>query len=238
MRPFLVCIHDASPAFAVQVGRMVRDLAPLVGTRISLAVVPNWHGAWPLTASPEFCDLIRSSAHEILLHGYTHTRKNGFGVVSAMTARSDEMSGLDLEGALRTVDAGQRMLRTALGEPAEGFLAPAWQQGALRPRDLEGPTKYILGHFAVESRDGRRVSLTTWSWHCGRWSWLGHIGHAFGRAQHMLGLGVPSLALHPIDLEPGFWSRILGLVRELLAAGYEPDSARRIVEGVDAQESL
>ena len=31
---------------------MIRDLAPLLGRRLSFGVVPDWDGEWPLTAHP------------------------------------------------------------------------------------------------------------------------------------------------------------------------------------------
>jgi len=50
--PFLVCIHDATPAYIRETRAMIRDLAPLVGRRLSFGVVPNWRGAWPLAGYP------------------------------------------------------------------------------------------------------------------------------------------------------------------------------------------
>ena len=51
-RRFLVCIHDATPAYARETRVMIRDLAPFLGRRLSFGVVPNWYGKWPLTAHP------------------------------------------------------------------------------------------------------------------------------------------------------------------------------------------
>jgi len=71
-RRFLVCIHDATPAYAGETRVMLHDLAPLLGRRLSFGVVPDWHGAWPLAAHPDYCRLIRESADELLLHGCVH----------------------------------------------------------------------------------------------------------------------------------------------------------------------
>ena len=73
------------------------------------------------------------------------------------------------------------------------------------------------------------MPLGTWTWDCGRWGWLGHVGHGIGRLAHTLGRGVPALAIHPRDLERGFWPPILRLIRELLAAGYEPRTATELL---------
>ena len=75
MRSVLVCIHDATPAYAAETRSILRDLSPLLGRRLSLGVVPNWHGLWHLTAYPEYCRLVRESADELLLHGYFHQRR-------------------------------------------------------------------------------------------------------------------------------------------------------------------
>ena len=41
---------------------------------------------------------------------------------------------------------------------------------------------------------------------------------------------VPTLAIHPKDLERGFWPRILRLTEELLDAGYEPSTPAMLFE--------
>lgn len=84
-RPFLVCIHDATPAYEHETRVIIRDLAALVGTRISSGVVPDWHGQWPLAAHRDYCELIRESSEELLLHGYLHRRQRGGGPTSFLT---------------------------------------------------------------------------------------------------------------------------------------------------------
>ena len=104
MRRFLVCIHDATPAYARETRMMIRDLAPLLGRRLSFGVVPNWYGEWPLTAHPEYCGLIQESSEELLLHGYFHRRQRGWGPITLLTESGDEMNGLDAEETRRTLE--------------------------------------------------------------------------------------------------------------------------------------
>jgi hypothetical protein len=231
MRPFLVCIHDATPAFARETRLMLRDLAPLVGRRLAFGVVPDWHGAWPLAAHPDYCRLLQESSEELLLHGYFHRRPRGWGPTTWLAEGSDEMNGLDPEETRSTLQRGQRVFATVFGERARGFLAPAWQRGHVRPAhgNAAGP-EHVLGFFSLDSAAGRKVPLATWTWDCGRWGWLGHLGHAAGRLSRSLDRGVPTLAIHPRDLERGFWPTILRLTERLLASGYAPSTVAGLLE--------
>jgi peptidoglycan/xylan/chitin deacetylase (PgdA/CDA1 family) len=239
MPPFLVCIHDATPAFARETRLMLRDLAPLLGRRLSLGVVPNWGGQWHLEAYPEYCQLVRESSEEFLLHGYFHRRQRGWGPMTWLAERSDEMNGLTAEETRRSLERGQRVFLDVFGAPARGFLAPAWQRGHVNTLGLRAVgLDHVVGFFSVESRTGRTVRLTTWTWDCGRWGWLGHIAHGIGRLSQALGRGVPVLAIHPRDLERGFWPRILRLTRELLATGYEPSTLAGLLEASDGEVAV
>jgi hypothetical protein len=47
--------------------------------------------------------------------------------------------------------------------------------------------------------------------------------------------GVPALAIHPRDLDRGFWPKILRLTQELLETGYEPSTPARLLERVSGE---
>ena len=234
MRPFLVCIHDATPVFARETRMLIRDLAPLVGRRLCFGVVPDWHSEWALAAHPDFNRLLGDSSEELLLHGFFHQRQQGRGPFTWLSERSDEMNGLDAEATRRTLEQGQRVFADVFGKPAQGFLAPAWQRGYVRPADGGAAgLEHVLGFFSLESCTGRSISLATWTWDCGRWGWLGHLGHGVGWLLQSLDRGIPALAIHPRDRERGFWPRILRLTRDLLDTGYEPITPAGLLEAVD-----
>ena len=230
MRPFLVCIHDASPAHVRETERIIRDLAPLVGRRLSLGVVPNWRGEWPLTEHAEYCRMIQDASEELLLHGYFHRRQRGWGAASLLAERCDEMNGLDREETRLIVARGQQMFRDVFGRAALGFLAPGWQPGHVRRLDATVGVQHTLGFFSLDTRTTLHVPLATWTWDCGRWSWLGYIGHEIGRLLQRLAGRVPVLAIHPRDLERGFWPRILRLTHDLLDAGFMPSTPAGLLE--------
>lgn len=235
-RPFLVCIHDATPAFASEMKVMLQDLAPLVGRRLSLGVVPNWNRAWHLAAHPDFCGWLRDNADELLLHGYFHRRQRGWSPTSWLAEGSDEMSGLNANETRHFIERGQTVFIDAFGRTARGFLAPAWQKGSVHASNARSlGMAYIVGFFSLQSSGGHRISLATWSWDCGRWRWLGHVGHGLGQLTHAARSRVPTLAIHPRDLARGFWPRILRLVRSLLDAGYEPATPSQLLQATDAQ---
>jgi hypothetical protein len=231
MRPFVVCVHDATPAFARETRLMLRDLAPLVGRRVSFGVVPDWHGAWPLAAHPDYCRLIRDGSEEVLLHGYFHRRRRGWGPTTWLAEGCDEMNGLDPAGTRRTLERGQQVFTEVFGSPARGFLAPGWQRGHVRPDGAPGlGLEHVLGFHSLDASAGRRVPLATWTWDCGRWGWLGRVGHGIGWLRQALGRGVPMLAIHPRDIERGFWPTILGLTERLLATGHEPSTVAGLLD--------
>jgi hypothetical protein len=231
MPPFLVCIHDATPAYARETRRMIRDLAPLIGRRLSFAVVPDWHGEWPLAEHLDYCRLVQDASQELLLHGFFHRRQRGSGPTTWLAEGSDEMNGLDLQETRLTLERGQDVFAEVFGEPARGFLPPCWQQGHVRPGNGNSVgLEHVLGFFSLESRAGRSVPLTTWTWDCGRWGWLGHFGHGIGWLLQSLNHGVPALAIHPRDLERGFWPKILRLTQDLIETGYQPDTVSGLLE--------
>jgi hypothetical protein len=137
------------------------------------------------------------------------------------------MNGLTREQTRHAVQRGQRVFTDVFGGPARAFLAPAWQLGHVRPGD---GLEHVMDFFALESATGRKVPLATWTWDWGRWGWLGHVGHGLGYLSHSFDRGVRVLAIHPRDLERGFWPAILRLTRELVGAGYEPTTVAGLLE--------
>ncbi|HEX6050009.1 MAG TPA: DUF2334 domain-containing protein, partial [Gemmatimonadaceae bacterium] len=230
------CIHDATPAYARETRVMIRDLAPLLGRRFSFGVVPNWYGDWPLASHPSYCDMIQDAAEELLLHGYFHRRQHGWGPITLLAERCDEMNGLTARDTQRTLERGQRVFANVFGAPARGFLAPGWQRGHVRLtcRNSLG-LEHIVGFFSLESHTGRRIPLATWTWDCGRWDWLAHVGHGIGRMLQSLDHRIPTLAIHPRDLHRGFWPKIVRLTERLLDTGHAPTTVAKLLEASGAE---
>lgn len=239
MRAFLVCIHDATPAYARETEVMIGDLAPLVGRCLSFGVVPDWHGEWPLASHPDYCRLVQQASDERLLHGYFHRRRKGRGPVTLLAEGCDEMNGLDAQETRYTIERGQRVFTEVFGAPARGFLAPAWQPGHLHALNASSlGLEFTLGFCSLESSAGHKTPLSTWTWDCGRWGWFGYVGHAVGSICQLFNERIPVLAIHPRDLHRGFWPTILGLTRKLLERGYEPATLASLLGARGARVAL
>src|SRR4051794_40628261 len=99
---------------------MLRDLAPLVGRRLSFGVVPDWCGQWPLASHPGYCRLVQEGSEELLLHGYFHRRRRGRTPLSWLVESSDEMNGLGELETQQTLERGQHVFTEVFGQPARG----------------------------------------------------------------------------------------------------------------------
>src|SRR3954467_2198768 len=113
-RLLLASIHDVSPRFEGEVDRLIDLLAPHVGSRLAMLVVPNHWGDAPIVPGSGFAARLRSWADqgtEILLHGFTHRDEaQHAGTANRvrarfMTASEGEFLGLSCaEAAARIAD--------------------------------------------------------------------------------------------------------------------------------------
>jgi predicted deacetylase len=137
-RLLLASIHDVSPRFESEIDRLIDLLAPHVGTRLAMLVVPNHWGDAPIIPGSAFAGRLRSWADEgveMFLHGFTH-RDNGQYSGTAdrmrarlMTASEGEFLGLSSTEAAARIKDGRALIEDAIGRPIDGFVAPAWLYG-------------------------------------------------------------------------------------------------------------
>ena len=129
----LISIHDVTPALMPQVESLYA-LCRSRGVTPALLVVPDWHGAWPLTQHPEFVSWARAreaEGAEILLHGERHDEAGApRGMVDALRAfgrtnGEGEFLTLDLAQASERIERGVGLLRAYRLNPV-GFVPPAW----------------------------------------------------------------------------------------------------------------
>ncbi len=235
-RPFLVAVHDVTPAHASRIDRLLSLLDDLGIGRFALFVVPDWHGEWTLEQHPTFVnELLRRQEQgaEIFLHGYRHDEAGharSFGEhlrVFGRTAASAEYLMLEEDEAARRMDQGLEMFGR-LGLDPVGFVPPAWifafgTRELARQRSLWLTESFL---WVEDLRMRRRVFTPALSWSSARpWrsrvtAWIGDVRTAVIRAP-----GLIRVAVHPpdIDIPPvrGSLERALRrLVRTRTIVGY------------------
>jgi predicted deacetylase len=136
-RLLLASIHDVSPRFESEIDGLRDILAPHVGERFAMLVVPNHWGDAPIVAGSPFAAKLRKwsdAGVEIFLHGFYHRddrRHAGTKALRAnlMTAGEGEFLGLGKAEAKRRIEDGRALIEDVTGRPIAGFTAPAWLYG-------------------------------------------------------------------------------------------------------------
>ena len=124
-------------------------LAPHVGSRLAMLVVPNHWGDAPIIPSSPFARRLRSWAEqgiEMFLHGFTHRDEAQYSGASNrararfMTAGEGEFLGLSRLEATARIENGRVLIEGVIGRPIDGFVAPAWLYGEGAREALEQST--------------------------------------------------------------------------------------------------
>ena len=158
----LVSLHDVSPRHAAAVDRILSEFHALGLPPAVLLVVPDFHGAWPLSNHPRFLGRLRElggAGHELALHGYFHQElaqdRSASRGASAflrrrfLTAGEGEFLSLPPHRERERLDRGLDMWdASGLGRP-DGFVPPAW----LHRPDLPA-TLWELGFSWTENHHG------------------------------------------------------------------------------------
>lgn len=131
----LYSLHDVTPAHGDTVLRALDHLRDLGAERLTLLVVPNFHGQAPLQRAPAFVRALRERLRpgdEIALHGFLHRadRRPAAGLAAwkarHLTANEGEFAALTHAEALERIVDGLEVLQDCLEQPVHGFVAPAW----------------------------------------------------------------------------------------------------------------
>src|SRR5215212_7853366 len=115
----LASIHDVSPRFEGEVDELIALLAPHVGERLAMLVVPNHWGDAPIVPGSPFATRLRSWAEqgtEIFLHGFTHRDEAQHAGTAnrvrarLMTASEGEFLGLSSAEAAARIAEGRALI--------------------------------------------------------------------------------------------------------------------------------
>jgi len=137
-RLLLASIHDVSPRFESEVDELLDLLAPHIGQRLAMLVVPDHWGDAPIVRGSPFARRIRDwadSGVEIFLHGYFHRDQSEHRAAADrlrakfMTAGEGEFLTLSRGEAEQRITNGRVLLEDVIGRQIDGFVAPAWLYG-------------------------------------------------------------------------------------------------------------
>ncbi len=175
----LVSLHDVSPRHAEAIEKILAWTTSQGLPPVQLLVVPDFHGKWPLSAYPDFCQRLRDwrdRGHELVLHGYFHLESQDRKAPlrgaterfkrSFMTAGEGEFLALDPQAAGRLIDRGLAMWEQAgLTPPPVGFVPPAWLHRPDLDAELWGRGfRWTENHQGFRTSDGGRVKSPVITW--------------------------------------------------------------------------
>lgn len=225
----VVSLHDVAPHSREAYERFLKTARGLGVDRVSLLVVPDWHGRAPFHEDRAFVDWLRersADGHDCCLHGFTHRSERphpgwrGWWLHRFYTDREDEFYTLDPTRAAECLREGRARFE-AEGIPVNGFTAPAW---LLRP-DLHALVRetgpgYITHFDDVEwPGQGRRLAAPVLVF-SSRAAWRRAVSSAVVpmRAWRFRWQPVVRLAVHPGDLHHAeVERRILDILEDQLA---------------------
>lgn len=223
-------------------GHFLEGLAQLGVPRISLLVVPRWHGGPPFTEDESFTDWLRELAdegHDICLHGFYHRVEAVTGgavnrlVGRHYTAGEGEYYQIEQAVARDRIERGLRIVAEEAGLPVVGFTPPAWLlseagRSALVAAGLHYTT--TLGSVDFLQLD-RRLRAPTLVYSC-RSTWRRAVSRVWVRFWAWANTSAPVLrvAAHPCDfehasIERSLWARIRAAVED----GREPVTYRDLL---------
>ena len=141
----LVSLHDVAPPHLAAC-RLQRSRLESWGVdRVTLLVVPDFHGQHPLGRSPETVGWLRdriAAGDEVALHGYHHQQRAPIASpadrlrAALFTAGEGECLSQRPDERVPTLLRGKALLEEQLQVLVSGFVAPAWLEPANFDADL------------------------------------------------------------------------------------------------------
>ena len=231
MPKFLLSIHDVEPNSMWEVSEILKELKPLVGSRVTAAVIPApWQRCSDQQATSSLIARVCDGVDEILLHGFEHRRRKTRNPVSFLLNKSDEFRGISSDEAKEKLFEGKRVITDLFGHNSNGFAPPAWFSGPVDEAMLSSINlEFMTNYFHIQQVDGRKRPVATYSWDCGRYSFLGYLGEMSGRVVSLNSNAIPQIVFHPADVQRGFIAFGIRRIKKLLEQGYSSTSYHEIV---------
>jgi len=158
---------------------------------------------------------------ELLVHGLEHRCCSRWSPISFLLRQCDEFRGISTEDAKEKLIEGKRVIADVFEHRPYGFAPPAWFSGPVDGEMLSSlGLEFMTSYFHIRRADGSKTPVATYSWECGRYSWLGYLGEMSGRVVSMNPKTIPQIVFHPADVRRGFVSFGIRRIKKLLEQGY------------------
>ncbi len=226
-RKFLLCFHDFSVWNYQKCVPVLHSLAELTGRPFSVLVIPSTEGADAdaVVGFREALVELRAEGFELALHGYKHKAefsqgRSYMGLIGMNLTRGEaEFAGLSEFESTRLLQAGLAAWNELLGvdAKAEGgaiapvaFIPPTWYSNKYLPHQVHALKMLYEDRFSLTTAKGRRYASAVSSF-AGIPRFAEKLAFSFGRFVLSLPVGLPRIALHPVD-----FPRLTGEVRDLV----------------------
>lgn len=232
VRRFSVVIHDVATVFARQIDTIASAVRPLVGDQFACGVVPAWHGQSDSRKLARVIDLCGESG-EWLVHGMTHQREHRGGIISWLTHRSDEFSGLEFSEIQSRVNDAAALIQELTGKIPVGLVAPCWRL-PVDPKQLNG-IDYVMGYHRLLPCSGEKqqVSLATWSYDWGRFRQMASAVNLIPAVRFAFTTEVvPCVVIHPADVDRGWLPVAIRRIEWLLEREFSPVTPSQLLTKV------
>ncbi|HYW03521.1 MAG TPA: polysaccharide deacetylase family protein [Gammaproteobacteria bacterium] len=210
-RALCVSVHDVAPATWPECASLLRMLDAIGGVRVTLLVVPDYHGRGRIDRDPAFLraiDARLARGDEVALHGYYHLDDAarplgplGWFRRRVYTASEGEFDALSAGAARQRMERGLALMH-GLGWPVSGFVAPAWLLGrAARGEVASLPFRYtttMRSHFCLPGwRETPARSLV----YSARSAWRRDASRRWNESlfRRQRRAGLLRMSLHPVD---------------------------------------
>ena len=237
-RKFLLCFHDFSVWNYQKMAPILENLKDLVGAPFNILVIPDTEKA-PSDMIDGFREVLRQlkeEGFELALHGFKHKAefsqgRSYMGLVSMnLTHGEAEFAGLSEFESTRLLHAGlnawQKLFeipgqaRNDAGVKPAAFIPPTWYSNKFLPSQVHAEKMLYEDRYTLISAQGKRYNSPVASF-AGIPKFLLKPAFKFGEIILKIPVGLPRIALHPVDF-PQREKDIHNLIRTALCNGRKP----------------
>ena len=226
-RKFLLCFHDFSVWNYQKMAPILEELKDLAGAPFSVLVIPDTEKA-PSDTVEGFKSTLRklkADGFELALHGYKHQAefsqgRSYMGLIGMnLTNGEAEFAGLSEFESSRLLHAGLDAWKELFGEDVKpaAFIPPTWYSNKFLPSQVHAEKMLYEDRYALVTAKGKRYASPVASF-AGIPNFLQKTAFKFGEIILKIPVGLPRIALHPVDF-PDRKDKIHDLIRVALNSG-------------------